>query len=96
MAELNTTETTDRLGQQERSQEAASSDDAYSQYQQALRMAFDHTRAGRLVDASQSLLEISEWLVCNSRELGVYFLYSSFPSSVRQFPLNEKIELTRF
>ncbi|KAJ9242705.1 hypothetical protein DTO166G5_460 [Paecilomyces variotii] len=71
MAELNTTETTDRLGQQERSQEAASSDDAYSQYQQALRMAFDHTRAGRLVDASQSLLEISEWLVCNSRELGI-------------------------
>lgn len=83
MAELNTTETTDRLGQQEQSQEAASSDDAYSQYQQALRMAFDHTRAGRLVDASQSLLEISEWLVCNSRELGVYFLYSSFPSSAR-------------
>ncbi|KAL1863814.1 37S ribosomal protein S9, mitochondrial [Paecilomyces lecythidis] len=71
MTEFNTTETSERLEQPEQGQEAASSDDAYSQYQQALQMAFDHIRAGRLVDASQSLLEISEWLVGNSRELGI-------------------------
>jgi hypothetical protein len=45
-------------------------DEAFSQYQQALRGTFDHTRAGRLVEASRSLLEISEWLVTNARDLG--------------------------
>lgn len=45
-------------------------DEAYSQYRRALRSTFDHTRAGRLVEASRSLLEISEWLVANARDLG--------------------------
>ncbi|PLB33574.1 uncharacterized protein BDW47DRAFT_121099 [Aspergillus candidus] len=40
--------------------------EAYAQFQQALRETFDHTRAGRLVEASRSLLEISEWLVTNA------------------------------
>ncbi|GLI79266.1 hypothetical protein PoHVEF18_007596 [Penicillium ochrochloron] len=44
---------------------------AYAQYQQALRSTFDQTRAGRLVEASGSLLEISEWLVTNARDLGI-------------------------
>lgn len=45
--------------------------EAYSQFQQALRGTFDHVRAGRLIEASRSLLEISEWLVANARELGM-------------------------
>ncbi|KAJ5166365.1 uncharacterized protein N7482_005146 [Penicillium canariense] len=49
----------------------SSLDEAYAQYQRALRSTFDQTRAGRLVEASQSLLEISEWLVTNARDLGI-------------------------
>ncbi|KAJ5376378.1 hypothetical protein N7509_013264 [Penicillium cosmopolitanum] len=45
--------------------------EAYAQYRRALRSTFDHTRAGRLVEASRSLLEISEWLVANARDLGI-------------------------
>ncbi|KAE8145856.1 hypothetical protein BDV25DRAFT_170177 [Aspergillus avenaceus] len=44
---------------------------AYNQFQEALRGTLDHARAGRLVEASRSLLEISEWLVTNARELGI-------------------------
>ncbi|KAJ5657947.1 uncharacterized protein N7484_001596 [Penicillium longicatenatum] len=49
----------------------SSLEEAYSQYQRALRSTFDQTRTGRLVEASRSLLEISEWLVTNSRDLGI-------------------------
>lgn len=45
-------------------------DEAYSQYQQALRSAFDQIRAGRLVEASRAILEISNWMVANARQLG--------------------------
>ncbi|PYH48232.1 uncharacterized protein BP01DRAFT_371806 [Aspergillus saccharolyticus JOP 1030-1] len=45
--------------------------EVYAQFQRAVRGTFDDTRAGRLVEASRSLLEISEWLVTNARELGV-------------------------
>lgn len=45
-------------------------DEAYTQYQRALLLTFQHARAGRLVEASRSLLEISEWLVTNARDLG--------------------------
>ncbi|RMJ24609.1 hypothetical protein PHISP_04528 [Aspergillus sp. HF37] len=45
--------------------------EACEQFQAALRGTFEHTRAGRLVEASRSLLEISEWLVGNARELGI-------------------------
>ncbi|KAF5866218.1 hypothetical protein ETB97_000182 [Aspergillus alliaceus] len=45
--------------------------DAYGQFQRALRSTLDHARAGRLVEASRPLLEISEWLVTNARELGI-------------------------
>ncbi|KAL2815931.1 hypothetical protein BJX63DRAFT_153248 [Aspergillus granulosus] len=41
------------------------------QFQRALRGTIDHTRSGRLVEASRSLLDISEWLVVNARELGI-------------------------
>ncbi|KAJ5109815.1 hypothetical protein N7532_002460 [Penicillium argentinense] len=46
-------------------------DEAYTQYRRALHSTFDHARAGRLVEASRSLLEISEWLVTNARDLGI-------------------------
>ncbi|RAL07074.1 uncharacterized protein BO97DRAFT_473913 [Aspergillus homomorphus CBS 101889] len=51
--------------------ESASVREVYAQFQRAVRGTFDDTRAGRLVEASRSLLEISEWLVTNARELGV-------------------------
>ncbi|CAI7567664.1 unnamed protein product [Penicillium pancosmium] len=51
--------------------ESSTLDEAYAQYRRALRSTFDHTRAGRLVEASRSLLEISEWLVANARDLGI-------------------------
>ncbi|CEO58315.1 hypothetical protein PMG11_03046 [Penicillium brasilianum] len=51
--------------------DTSSLDQAYAQYQRALRSTFDQTRAGRLVEASESLMEISEWLVTNARDLGI-------------------------
>ncbi|KAL4898543.1 hypothetical protein BDV59DRAFT_206882 [Aspergillus ambiguus] len=51
--------------------ESANLSEAYGQFQRALRGTFDQTRAGRLVEASRSLLEISEWLVTNARDLGI-------------------------
>ncbi|GES62861.1 37S ribosomal protein S9, mitochondrial [Aspergillus terreus] len=51
--------------------EPANLSEAYGQFQRALRGTFDQTRIGRLVEASRSLLEISEWLVTNARDLGI-------------------------
>lgn len=45
-------------------------EEAIGRYQGILRRTFDQTRAGRLVEAGGSLLEISEWLVTNARDLG--------------------------
>jgi hypothetical protein len=45
-------------------------EEAIGRYQRILRRTFDQTRAGRLVEAGGSLLEISEWLVANARDLG--------------------------
>lgn len=56
----------------------SSLDEAYAQYQRALRSTFDQTRAGRLVEASRSLLEISEWLVTNARDLGRFGPFFKF------------------
>ena len=53
----------------------SSLEEAYSYYQRALRNTFDHTRAGRLVEASRLLLEISEWLVTHARDLGRFALF---------------------
>lgn len=58
------------LEQQELAQEPSSFDDAYNDYQNALRQTFESTRAGRLVEAGQSLLEISGWLLGHAEELG--------------------------
>lgn len=62
----------------------SSLDEADSQYQRALRTTFDHIRAGRLLDASRSLQNISEWLVNNARDLG---MFRSFLLSLALFSL---------
>lgn len=70
--------------QQQSEYDSSSLDEAYAQYQRALRITFDHTRDGRLLDASRSLVEISEWLVNNARDLGRFgfLFYLFFFSSV--------------
>lgn len=81
-------------GQQHPEQDFSCLDQAYAQYQRALRNTFDHARAGRLLDASRSLLEISEWLVTNAQDLGMFgsflpifmglvWLYHSAPGNGR-------------
>ena len=42
----------------------------YSQYQRALRVTNENAARGRLVEAGESLLEISEWLLGNAEGLG--------------------------
>ncbi|MCJ1361512.1 hypothetical protein MMC16_000612 [Acarospora aff. strigata] len=59
------------LEQQEVAQEPSSFDDAYNQYQNALRQTFENTRGGRLVEAGDSLLDISGWLLGHAEELGL-------------------------
>lgn len=58
------------LEQQELTLDSSSYDDAYNQYQNALKLTFENTRSGRLIEAGQSLLEISEWLLGHAVELG--------------------------
>lgn len=53
-------------------------EDAYSQYQRAIRVTLDHSRAGSLVEAGQSILEISEWILTNAEQLGMFFSSLSF------------------
>lgn len=64
--------------QQQSVTDSSSLNQAWAPYQRALRSTFDQTRAGRLVEASESLLEISEWLVTNARELGEFALLEGF------------------
>ncbi|KLJ11908.1 hypothetical protein EMPG_12937 [Blastomyces silverae] len=72
MADLHASTTTEGLEHADFPRESPSGfDDAYNQYQRALRQTFENTRSGRLLDASQSLLEISEWLLGNATELGL-------------------------
>ncbi|EYE90552.1 uncharacterized protein EURHEDRAFT_549225 [Aspergillus ruber CBS 135680] len=47
-------------------------EDAYSQYQRAIRATLDYSREGRLVKAGQSILEISEWILTNAEQLGIF------------------------
>ena len=64
---------TDVLEQQGLALDSSSYDDAYNQYQNALKLTFENTRSGRLIEAGQSLLEISEWLLGHAVELGRLF-----------------------
>lgn len=70
MADFSQQSDPDPLEQQ--NPEAAKFDQAYNQYQEALKQTFENTRAGRLVEASESLLEISEWLLGHAAELGMF------------------------
>jgi hypothetical protein len=45
-------------------------DDAYTQYQTALRSTFRNTQDGRLVEAGESLATLTDWLLSNASELG--------------------------
>jgi hypothetical protein len=55
---------------QQQQSDQPSLEEAIGRYQRILRRTFDQTRAGRLVEAGGSLLEISDWLVTNARDLG--------------------------
>ncbi|KAL9623344.1 MAG: hypothetical protein Q9160_002451 [Pyrenula sp. 1 TL-2023] len=57
--------------EQESAQQDPTYDEAYNQYQKALKETFEHTNAGRLVKASESLLRISSWLLGHAVELGL-------------------------
>ncbi|KAI1981247.1 hypothetical protein LOZ55_000743 [Ophidiomyces ophidiicola] len=46
-------------------------EEAYNQYQQALRQTFENIRAGRLNTASRALIDMSEWLLGNAVDLGL-------------------------
>ncbi|KAF9239042.1 hypothetical protein DTO012A7_9398 [Penicillium roqueforti] len=61
----------DQPQQESQPSDQPSLDEAIGRYQRILCHTFDQTRAGRLVEAGGSLLEISEWLVTNARELGL-------------------------
>ncbi|KAI5849495.1 hypothetical protein DFP73DRAFT_295952 [Morchella snyderi] len=50
---------------------AAALDDAYNQYQGALKRTFQNMQDGRLGEAGTSLLTISDWLLTNAVELGL-------------------------
>lgn len=50
--------------------QAAALDEAYAQYQGALKRTFQNMREGRLGEAGTSLLAISDWLLSNAVELG--------------------------
>jgi hypothetical protein len=49
---------------------AAGLDEAYSSYQNALKEIFQNIRNGMLIEASSSLLEVSDWLLSHVDELG--------------------------
>ncbi|KAL9591273.1 MAG: hypothetical protein Q9179_007889 [Wetmoreana sp. 5 TL-2023] len=56
---------------EQQEQPSTSHDEEYNQYQEALKQTFEKTSRGRLVEAGQSLLEISEWLLGHAKELGL-------------------------
>ncbi|KAL9602602.1 MAG: hypothetical protein Q9219_001746 [cf. Caloplaca sp. 3 TL-2023] len=43
----------------------------YDRYEEALRQVFEDTSKGRVIEAAQLLLEISEWLLSHVKELGL-------------------------
>lgn len=49
-------------------------EEAYERYHAALKLIFQNIRGGALVEASQSLLQVSDWLLTNVGDLGMWFL----------------------
>lgn len=60
----------DVIEAQDPAQDNAGYDAAYNQYLEALRRTFQDVKDGRLNEAGQCLLEISEWLLGHAGELG--------------------------
>ena len=54
----------------ESSQDGSARDEPYKVYLDSLKQAYQYTLDGRLVEAGQRLLELSEWLIGNATELG--------------------------
>jgi hypothetical protein len=50
-----------------------------------LKQTFENTRDGRLVEASTSLLDISEWLLTHAQDLGAF--YRQVPFGAQSFEL---------
>lgn len=70
MAEYVEPNVPDVLEQQEPAQDAGGYDSAYRRYVEKLRATFQDVKDGRLVEAGQCLLEISEFLLGQAVELG--------------------------
>lgn len=63
-------------------------DEPFMQFQRALRGTLDNNRAGRLVESSRSLMEISGWLIANVQELGMFFFrFGDFLGCLSSDPL---------
>ncbi|EGD96344.1 hypothetical protein TESG_03794 [Trichophyton tonsurans CBS 112818] len=72
MPGFNSTSGPDPQERQEATQQRSSGlDEAYNRYQQTLKQVFYDIKAGRLANASESMLEMSEWLLGNAVELGL-------------------------
>ena len=70
MAEYGQTDVADVLESQDSGAENNSYNEAYEQYQNALRQTFESTSQGRLVEAGRSLLGLTDWLLGNVVDLG--------------------------
>ncbi|KAL8961820.1 MAG: hypothetical protein Q9193_001675 [Seirophora villosa] len=49
----------------------SSHEEGYNRYEERLRQVFEKTSKGRLAEAAQALLDISEWLLVNVKDLGL-------------------------
>lgn len=56
---------------------AAGLDEAYASYQSALKEIFQNIRNGVLATASESLLNVSDWLLSHVVDLGMFFCHLS-------------------
>ena len=70
--------------QEELPPEAPNFDRAYNEYQSALRKTFERACAGAIIEAGDSLLEISRWLLGHATELGEAALLTTLvPTDLR-------------
>ncbi|KAI9786876.1 MAG: hypothetical protein M1839_005107 [Geoglossum umbratile] len=59
------------MEEQEFGQGSSAFDQAYDQYQSALKQTFLNTRSGHLIEAGISLEKVSDWLLSHAAELGL-------------------------
>jgi hypothetical protein len=71
------------MEEQEFGQGSSAFDQAYDQYQSALKQTFLDTRSGHLIEAGISLEKVSDWLLSHAAELGIILaLHPSKPCSI--------------